>query len=297
MIKSIKKNRVEFSIVIPAYNEQKSIRHTIDLVKETMDGLSRKYEIVVVNDGSKDRTAEIISSIEDIKVLHNRPNQGYGASLKKGILSAEGEWIVITDADGTYPVQDIPRLVKYTTTNDMVVGARTGKNVHVPLLRRPAKFALSIIANFLVGKKIPDLNSGLRIFKRDIAMTFFHLFPDGFSFTTTITMACLTNKYSVKYIPINYYKRKGKSTMSPFNFITFITLMFKLIMFFNPMKILLPLSAMFFVLGAMRGVRDFLLTDSLGTLSLMLFLVSFQVFILGSIAEVVIKHTSKRRIE
>ena len=219
----------------------------------------------------------------------------YGEHVKKGLKKASGEFIIITDADGTYPIQDIPKLIKYTKHFDMVVGSRTGKNVNVPLIRRPPKFILGLLANFLAGRKIPDINSGLRVFKKDVAMEFFHMYPSGFSFTTTITLACLTNNYSVKYIPIDYYKRKGKSSISPFDFFTFIGLMFRVIMYFNPLKILTPLSIIFLILGVLRGIRDYFATDALGTLTLMLFLMAFQTFILGIIADIIIKAKSNKQ--
>lgn len=278
----------KFSVLIPAYNEQKSIEKTLAAVKQTMKPLG-SYEIIVINDGSRDMTARLLSEIKGITTINSPYNMGYGASLKKGLKKAEGELIIITDADGTYPIEDIPRLAKYIGKYSMVVGARTGKNVHVPLLRKPAKFLLGQLANFLAGRKIPDINSGLRIFKKDIAMEFFHLYPSGFSFTTTITLACLTNNYAVKYIPINYYKRKGKSSISPFDFFNFISLMFRIIMYFNPMKVLTPFSLFFLLLGVIRGIRDFYLTNALGTLTLMLFLMAIQIFILGIIADIIIK--------
>ncbi len=278
-----------YSVLIPCYNEERAIKQTIEQIKAVMNSLKESYEIIIINDCSKDKTAHILSTITGIKVIANEQNSGYGASLKRGLKHAQGEWIIITDADGTYPIADIPKLVHDKERYDMIVGARTGNDVTVPLMRRPAKWMLGKVANFLTGKYIPDINSGLRVFKKDLAMGYYHLYPNGFSFTTTITMAALTNEYSVKYIPINYYKRKGSSTVSPFDFFNFLRIMFRLVMYFNPMKILTPLSIFFFLLGTVRAVRDVILTDAIGTFALMLFLMAFQIFILGVIADIIIK--------
>ena len=155
---------------------------------------------------------------------------------------------MITDADGTYPVEEIPSLLKWTDRYDMVVGARTGEIVKIPFLRRPAKWFLRKLASYLAKTKIPDLNSGLRVFKKDIALKYWKLFPDGFSFTSTITMACLTNNYDVKYIPINYYKREGKSTIHPIrDFIGFNNLLLRLVIHFSPLRVFIPFALLLFL--------------------------------------------------
>jgi len=236
------------SIVIPAFNEEDSIGRVIDDIHSTMKAVKDKYEIIVVDDCSIDKTAEIAKS-RKVRLFRQPYNMGYGSSIKKGLQNAKGEWIVITDADGTYPVKDIPKLLKYRNAYDMIVGARTGKIVEIPITRRPAKFILSKLANYLSSNKIPDLNSGLRVFKKDIAMTFFNLFPNRFSFTITITMAFLSNGYAVKFIPINYYKRSGKSNIQKRDLVRFSTLLVRLIMYFKPLKIFIPASAFIFLVG------------------------------------------------
>lgn len=239
------KNKL-ISIILPAYNEEKTLKETVERVKKVMSGIGYKYEIIAVNDCSKDNSGLILDKIKGIKVIHHIVNKGYSSSLKTGIKNAKGNWIVITDADGTYPVEDIPKLLKYIDNYDMVVGARVAKHVKIPILRKPAKWLLNKVGNYVTSRKIPDLNSGLRVFKKELALEFWNLFPERFSFTITITMVSLTNGYDVKYIPINYYKRKGKSTIHPFkDFLGFGRILLKMALFFKPLKVFVPFSLLF----------------------------------------------------
>ena len=205
------------SIVLPIYNEEYSITSTLAALRTLLKKLNVTHEIICVNDCSTDNSKAILQKEKGITLVNNPYNLGYGASLKRGITKAKYDWIFITDVDGTYPIDRLPDLIKHMDDYDMIVGARTGKNVHVPFMRKPAKFILGQLAYTLTGIRIPDLNSGMRIFKKDIAMRYINLFPDGFSFTTTLTMICLTNGYKVKYIPINYYERIGTTTLRKFS--------------------------------------------------------------------------------
>ncbi|MDA1196667.1 MAG: glycosyltransferase family 2 protein [Nanoarchaeota archaeon] len=280
------------SIVIPVYNEQEALKETIQTVHEAIKNIPDQKEIIVVNDGSSDKTKETLKEINNIQVINNPYNLGYGASLKKGIKAAKYNWILITDADGTYPVKDIPKLIGERANYDMIVGARTKKNVHVPALRKPAKWILTQLAQFLTQKKIPDLNSGLRIFKKDIAMEFWHLFPSRFSFTTTITLACLTNDYLVKFIPIDYYKRKGKSTVRPINdFMHFNKVIFKIVLYFNPLRFFLWPGAILTIAGIIYGFYQVLVSTpgNLGQFPFILFLAGIQIIMLGLLAEIMVK--------
>ncbi len=280
------------SIVVPAYNEEKSIHSTIEEIKSVINK-SHDFEIIAVDDGSKDRTNSILKKIKGISVIENASNLGYGASLKSAIKKSKSEYIIITDADGTYPIKDIPKLIKELKDNDMVVGARTGKHVKIPFFRRPAKWFLNHFAEYLAKTKIPDLNSGFRIFKRDIAIKYFNLFPDGFSFTTTMTMICLTNGYKVKYIPINYYQREGKSAIHPIkDFIGFTNLILRLTIFFKPLNVFIPISLLIFITGVLKLIKDFMLTGAFGLGGAMAILAAIQIAFLGILAELIIKRTS-----
>ena len=187
--------------------------------KETFQKINEAFEIIVVNDGSTDNSGEILKEIADIHLINNPYNLGYGASLKKGIKQARGEWAIIVDADGTYSIDRLEELLALTGNYDMVVANRRHDKDH--LGRWPAKWILKKIAGFVIGKKIPDLNSGFRVFRRDLALEFISLYPSGFSFTTTITLAFYSRDYTIVYVDLPYYKRVGKSSIKPKHFFQF----------------------------------------------------------------------------
>jgi hypothetical protein len=163
---------------------------------------------------------------------------------------------VIIDADGTYPPDQIPHLVSQLETADMVVGARTGSDVHIPWVRRPAKWLLGLLANRVAGQSIPDLNSGLRAFRRDCVRQYFSILSNKFSFTTTVTLALLADDYRVVYHPINYYQRVGKSKITPRNFVDFMILVLRMAMLFQPLKIFVPLAFICSSLGVLKATSD-----------------------------------------
>ncbi|MBS3176622.1 glycosyltransferase family 2 protein [Candidatus Woesearchaeota archaeon] len=280
------------SIIIPVFNEEKVIVQTIAEVKKSLASMGQPHEIIVVNDGSQDQSGTILKKVQGIKLITHINNKGYGASLKSGIRVAQGEKILITDADGTYPIERIPDLITKSSEFDMVVGARSSENV--PLLRKPAKKILSMLANFLTGRIIPDLNSGMRIFNKDLALEFFHLFPNGFSFTTTITLAALTNNYSVEYVPIEYHKRIGKSTISPWNFFEFAALIVRLVMYFNPLKFFLTPGILLLIGGAGFGIWEVVQQRNLGEFPILLVITGLQICFLGLIADLIVKSRNAR---
>ncbi len=232
------------SIIIPAYNEERGIGPVVEQVRAAMDAAEHEYEILVVDDGSADRTAEAAEAT-GARVVSHRQNRGYGEALKTGIRHAGFERIAIIDADGSYPAGEIPRLAQKLADAEMVVGARVGSNAQIPLVRRPAKWLLTRLASYLTGTKIPDLNSGLRLFRRALAIEFFSLLPSGFSFTTTITLAALNSGYLVEFVPIDYFKRTGRSKIRPIqDTFNFFMLVLRLTLIFRPLKIYLPIAGL-----------------------------------------------------
>lgn len=230
------------SVVIPCFDEEGAIESTLRGVAQAMAGLTLPWEIIAVNDGSLDRTGQIldslVGSVPNLRALHNPFNRGYGATLKVGISEAKYDRIVITDADGTYPNERIPELVAELEKSDMVVGARIGANVNIPALRRPVKWVLLQYARWLAGADIKDVNSGLRaVWIRHVKSVWWML-PNGFSFTTTITIASHVNRLHVKYMPIDYHKRVGKSSIRPIRDTTrFFFLIVRTIMFYRPLQV------------------------------------------------------------
>ncbi|OQY41486.1 MAG: hypothetical protein B6242_17310 [Anaerolineaceae bacterium 4572_78] len=233
------------TIIIPAFNETESIGSVlVQLKKECADFVS---EIIVVNDGSTDNTQQVVEEL-DIHLINHPRNLGYGAALKTGIKNAKTDFVLTMDSDGQHKVSDVISLWELQEGYDMVVGQRTSL-VHSPLWRMPGKWFLGSMANYLTSQSIPDLNSGLRLMRRDVVLRYMHLCPSGFSFSTTITMALLSQGYNVLYTPIQVEKRTGKSTVSFSTGLETLILVLRIATLFNPLKIFIPTSFLIGIVG------------------------------------------------
>ena len=284
------------TLVVPAYNEERGIEGVVERL--TALDLGVPVELLIVNDGSTDRTGEKLAQLEArydcLRVIDHGVNRGYGAALKTGFAAARHAVVVITDADGTYPEDRIVELLERIDGGaEMVVGARTGEEVHVPLIRRPAKAALRMLASYLAGTRIPDLNSGLRAFRRDLVMTYRPILPDGFSFTTTITLASLTNSHRVEYVSIDYAARQGRSKIKPIrDTLRFTGLIIRTVLYFNPLKVFYPLTGMLLLILSGSLYYDFFLVEgppNLGDKSVLLFVALVQVLTVGLLADLIEK--------
>ena len=289
------------SIIIPCYNEKHAIRETIECIWTVVRKSDIKnVEIIAVNDGSTDGSEHVLNSLAaesqagELLVIHHNRNQGYGAALKTGIRRSQSDYICITDADGTYPNERIPELIRKITSNDldMVVGARIGENVDYSKIRSIPKMILVPWVSFLCGTEVPDMNSGLRIFRRDRSLDFLKLLPDGFSFTTTITICLLRNRYAVEFIPISYTKRIGKSHIKPFrDTLRFTQLILRTGMYFAPMRLLAPLIAALAVLFTLSGIYDLTALNNLTDKTVLLGFASLNVFLFALLADMIDKRS------
>lgn len=239
------------TIVIPAYNEENAIIDTISEIRQVLDEKNSEtgagilqYEIIIVNDGSSDSTRDK-AEVAGVKVINHPHNIGYGRSLKDGIQNARFDTIVITDADRTYPSEEIPHLLKeYQKGFDMVVGARTGKHYRESLLKSPLRSILKFLVEFTAGRKVPDVNSGLRIFSKGTIIPYLNHLCDTFSFTTSLTLAYMMTGRFVKYIEIPYEKREGKSKVKLFrDSLRTLQYILQAINYYNPIKLFILFSA------------------------------------------------------
>lgn len=270
------------SIIVPVFNEEKNIGKALDALLKTVKG--KGFEVIVVDDGSTDGTVHEIKK-RNVKLLKHPYNKGYGAALKTGIRNSKGKILATMDSDGQHNPKDLLALLKFLPKYDMVVGAR-GKSSHVPLFRRPAKFLLSLTANYLVERKIPDLNSGMRAMKREVAERFMSLLPDSFSYSTTITLCCFKSGLNVKYVPIKVVKRGGKSKIHPLkDSFRFLMLILRTVMLFSPLKVFLPISLFLFVIGFWFLISGLIFYNDISDGTVFIVLTSILVFFFGLIAD------------
>jgi len=253
-------------------------------LRNVMDSHGIFAEIIVVDDGSKDNTARAAQSA-GAQVVRHRGNRGYGAALKTGIALAKNDTIVITDADGTYPPEMIPTLLAELEHADMVVGARIGKRVSIPWVRRPAKWVLNKLANYVTASKIPDLNSGLRTFRKGLAVQYFPILPDKFSFTTTITLAMHCDSYAVSYVPIDYMPRKGRSKIVPWDAGSFAILIFRTAMLFRPLRVFIPVVGLCLLYGFVKMGIDMTRDPNISASALMALMSALIILLIGMLGD------------
>lgn len=276
----------ELSVVIPVYNESKSIQLVLEELKTYFSNeLSDiKLEIICVNDCSKDNSSEVISKIPDVKLISHLFNKGYGAALKSGIREAKFENILIMDSDGQHSPEYIKAiLIQYSLGYEMVVGSRPISNTKKR--RVLGKWLLVSFANFLFGYEIPDINSGLRVFKKKSAIKYMHLCSNRFSFTTSITLAFLSEDLEVGYVPI--IARARSTGQSHVNFKVALRTILKVIqvaMIFKPMRVLLPLTGFFVILFFISFLID-ILQGNIGDSTVLLFVTSILMFTFSLISD------------
>lgn len=277
------------SVIIPAYNEEQAIRQVVEEVDSICRSQGLEFEIIVVDDGSTDRTGEVLQNSPAVVIRH-RENRGYGAGIKTGVLASHHPWILITDADGTYPNAQLPRLLEEREHYDMVVGARIGEDVKIPAIRRPAKWALNSLAAFMAQTKIPDLNSGFRLFRKSSFLRFLNIYPSGFSLTTTITLAMFCNNHPVKYVPIDYYKRQGRSKIRPLrDTYNFFMLVIRTIMYFDPLRIFMPVALFLLAFGVLFSIYEIYRFMNITTAATIVLFAGFQTAVLGLLADLIVK--------
>lgn len=271
------------SIIIPAFREEASIRRVVESARAVLEAEGINYEIIVVDDGSPDNTAREAEAAGATVVMHPY-NRGYGASLKTAIRKASGDVVVAMDADGQHDAQDLPLLLDGASEFGMVVGKRAG-TAGSPTWRKPGKLLLRFIANNLTGRRIPDLNSGFRVMDRAMISRLAVLMPDGFSFSTTSTIASMRAGYTVDYRPIRIHKRIGKSTVTSIDGLKTILLIFRLVTLFAPLRIFLPAAVCTFLIGFAFVIIGYILEGAASTKGITVILASLLFFLFGLLVD------------
>lgn len=277
---------LDVSVCIPVFNEKESLFQCVVDIKEMMDSLPYSYEIIIIDDGSSDDCLEKINDIE-LRIIRHRRNLGAGIARLTGVRHAKGRVILQTDSDGTYPVDKVPDILEKMKTADMVVGARVRESAtDWRLLRIAIKWTLKSMASLLSGQYIPDLNSGLRAYDRDLALYYAHLYPPSHSIMSTITLAFLTDRLRVEFVKIDYNKRVGKSTFRPLqdSYNYFLTII-RTIAYFDPLRILIPPTAIVFFFAILFTVRNVVMYSTVGTAPLFLWTVGFFLCVLAIVSD------------
>lgn len=269
------------TILIPAFNESRAIGFVIEHIQTICSDVVQ--EVIVVDDGSRDETG-CIAKKAGANVICHKQNLGYGAALKTGIRHAKTEFVLTMDADGQHQAEDVLRLWELAEDCDMVVGQRISL-LHSPLWRMPGKWLLWSMANYLTRRKIPDLNSGLRLIRREVVLRYLHLCPSGFSFSTTITMALLSRGYSVAYVPIQAKKRVGKSTVSVATGFDTIILILRIAALFNPLRVFIPISLLIGLVGLIWGIPFALAGRGVSVGSMLAIVTAILLFGLGLLCD------------
>ncbi len=277
---------MDISIVIPAYNEASNLQDLIGQIHDVLGALELKYEIIVVDDASSDNTAQVAADAK-ARVISHPYNMGNGAAVKTGIRGATGEVIVLMDGDGQHKPGDIPGLLDTAKEYDLVVGARTSKS-HAGFHRFVANTIYNWLASYVTKFRIEDLTSGFRAVYSKAALRYLYLLPNTFSYPTTMTMAFLRSGLSVKYVPIEAAPR-GKGSKSKIRLFSdgarFFLIITKIATLYSPLRIFLPLSTALFFTGAGYYLYTFITMHRFTNMSMLLFMSSIIIFMLGLVSE------------
>ncbi|MGH9025096.1 MAG: glycosyltransferase family 2 protein [Acidimicrobiia bacterium] len=282
---------LDVSVVLPVYNEGPHVQTEIDRIRSALEASRYSFEVIVVDDGSDDGSGEHLSHIDGVRLIRFASNRGTGSARKAGTRAARGRVVVWTDADMTYPNDDIPKLVRELEGWDQVVGARTSEEGTAKWARLPAKWFIRRLASYLVQTDIPDLNSGLRAFRASVGRQYLHLLPPGFSCVTTMTMSFLSNGYSVKYVPITYSRRAGQSKFHWWRDTrSYVVQVVRLVLSYNPLRVFLPVGFLLTALGLGKLVYDWVSKDfRLATNTLLILFTAFIVIAIGLLADLFVR--------
>ena len=282
---------VDVSIVLPVYNEAGHLGDEVKRIRTSMDASPFTYEILVIDDGSTDGGASELAGVEGIRLVSFEQNRGSGAARRAGTALARGTTVVWTDADMSYPNDDIPALLENLPGWDMVVGARRSEEGTHKFFRVPAKWLIRRLASFLTETRIPDLNSGFRAFRREVALQYLHLLPAGFSCVTTLTMSFLSNGYGVRFVPIDYAARSGRSKFHWWNDTRrYFRQVIRMVLLWNPLRFFSPIGAVLGLGGVGKLIYDLATKDfRVATNTVVVLLSAAAVILVALVADLLVQ--------
>jgi glycosyltransferase involved in cell wall biosynthesis len=291
---------VDVSVILPVYNEEGHVAQEVKRIRAALEGSPYSFELICIDDGSTDGSAAVLADLEatgEIRLLRFARNRGSGSARKVGTRSARGRVVVWTDCDLSYPNEEIPTLVEWLEHgHDQVVGARRSEKGTLRALRVPVKWFVRMLAQYLSGTRIPDLNSGLRAFRRDVAMQYLHLLPTGFSCVTTITMSFLCNGYSVEYLPIDYFPRAGTSKFHWWaDTRRYVLQVVRMVLMYNPLKVFMPPGISLLLAAVAKTVYDLLTKHGrIATNTLVVLFAAGVVIMVGLLSDLMVQLTRPR---
>ena len=280
---------MDVSIILPVHNEVGHLEAEVERISAAFDASGHSYEIIVVDDASDDGSVELARRLDGIRLIELPVNRGSGFARRVGSQAAQGDVVVWTDVDMTYPNDRMPELIDSLGVYDQVVGARTSEQGTHRWARVPAKWFIRRLASYLVNEPIPDLNSGFRAFRRPVLLQYLHLLPNGFSCVTTITLAFMANSYLVRYVPIEYSERAGRSKFHwRRDTARYLLQVVRMVMTFNPLRVFLPLGGLLLLMALGKVVFDIVDKDwRITSNAIILVIVSLQVLATGLLADLV----------
>ena len=289
---------VDVTVVLPAYNEVGHIGLEVDRISTAMEASPYSFEILAIDDGSSDGTGDAVAGRPHVRLIRFKTNRGSGTARRIGTMEARGRYVVWTDADMTYPNERIPEFIDLLEQGqaEQIVGARRTEEGTMKLLRVPAKWTIRRLAEYLTSARIPDLNSGLRAFKRSTAEPYLGLLPAGFSCVTTITLAFLANGHEVDYLEIEYKERAGRSHFHPIkDAYRYLLQVLRMVTFFEPLRVFAPIALALLFIGTAKAAYD-IVTDpvSIAINTLLILVTGLIIFSLGLLADLIVRTNRSR---
>ena len=273
----------KLSVIIPAYNEAEAIGNLLDDIVNR--SLHHQYELIIIDDGSTDNTAKVVQKYPVTLIKHTK-NLGYGAALKTGIRRACGNKVIMLDSDGQHDPQYIHQIEEMLNEHVLVIGERTEDSFQVSN-RQAGKRLIRLVGEYLFEQKLPDYNSGFRGFDRQIIKGMLHIMPNGFSFSTTSTMAFISEGYSIGTIPIVVKERQGRPSNIKFirDGSKTLLLLLRIIMLFNPLKVFFPASILVASFGLIWGLYGFIAFERFANTAVLVIIMGMLLFFFGLIAD------------